>query len=207
MPSRAKACRVERCSFGRAPTRRSSPPVNAARTISDPTSIGSGPSSSSAPCRRSTPAMTRVLVPSPETLPPMALINRQRSTTWGSHAALRMVVAPRAKAAAMIAFSVAVTEASSRKSSAACSRSRAQKRSSFGAASTVAPRPRSASTWVSRRRRPMTSPPGGGRFRCPRLASSGPASRIEARTWRQAAGSGWWPLSRSARNATRSQAS
>src|SRR6478609_5190803 len=38
-----------------------------------------------------------------------------------------------------------------------------------------------ASRWGSRRRRPMTSPPGGGITARPKRASSGPASRNEAR--------------------------
>ena len=43
--------------------------------------------------------------------------------------------------------------------------------------------PRRASAWmcVSSRRRPITSPPGGGTIASPQRATSGPASRIEAR--------------------------
>src|SRR3954454_8137283 len=44
-----------------------------------------------------------------------------------------------------------------------------------------APSPEKASRCGSRRRRPMTSPPGGGRTARPKRASSGPASRNEAR--------------------------
>src|SRR4051794_26849459 len=44
-----------------------------------------------------------------------------------------------------------------------------------------APRPENASRCGSSRRRPMTSPPGGGSFARPKRASSGPASRNEAR--------------------------
>ena len=47
--------------------------------------------------------------------------------------------------------------------------------------STLAPRSLKASRWASRRRRPMKSPPGGGIFASPKRASSGPASRNEAR--------------------------
>ena len=43
--------------------------------------------------------------------------------------------------------------------------------------------------WVSRRRRPITSPPGGGTTARPKRASSGPASRNEARISRQRSGS------------------
>ena len=42
---------------------------------------------------------------------------------------------------------------------------------------------------MSRRRRPMTSPPGGGSVTSPQRASSGPASRIEARIRAQSSGS------------------
>ena len=45
---------------------------------------------------------------------PIATSRRQRSCTCGSHAAWWIVVMPSASAAAMSAFSVAVTEASSR---------------------------------------------------------------------------------------------
>ena len=46
-----------------------------------------------------------------------------------------------------------------------------------------------AFTCVSRRRRPITSPPGGGILTAPARASSGPASRKEARMRRQRSGS------------------
>ena len=50
-----------------------------------------------------------------------------------------------------------------------------------GRARSVAPSARKASRWGSRRRRPMTSPPGGGMSAWPKRASSGPASRNDAR--------------------------
>src|SRR5436190_2708494 len=43
--------------------------------------------------------------------------------------------------------------------------------------------------WVSSRRRPITSPPGGGTTARPNRASSGPASRNDARISRQRSGS------------------
>src|SRR3954454_707344 len=55
--------------------------------------------------------------------------------------------------------------------------------------SIVAPRARKASRWGSRRRRPMTSPPGGGISAEPKRASSGPAARKEARMSSARAGS------------------
>ena len=80
----------------------------------------------------------------------------------------------------MSAFSVAMTDGSSMKKS--------QALSPPGAASlyersvsTVAPSARKASRCGSRRRRPITSPPGGGISARPKRASSGPASRNEAR--------------------------
>src|SRR5947199_203933 len=44
-----------------------------------------------------------------------------------------------------------------------------------------APSCSSARKWVSTRRRPITSPPGGGKLTRPKRASIGPASRIDAR--------------------------
>ena len=46
---------------------------------------------------------------------------------------------------------------------------------------TQAPSPSRARKWVSKRRRPITSPPGGGRVTDPVRARRGPAKRIEAR--------------------------
>ena len=52
--------------------------------------------------------------PMPSISAPSETRNRQRSWTWGSHAAFEIVVRPGASEAAMIAFSVAMTDASSR---------------------------------------------------------------------------------------------
>ena len=105
---------------------------------------------------------------------------RARSWTWGSHAALPITVVPGVSAAAISAFSVAITEGSSMNTSVG--------RSPRGALSTIspshstrAPIARKASRWGSRRRRPITSPPGGGITARWKRASSGPASRNEAR--------------------------
>ena len=51
--------------------------------------------------------------------------------------------------------------------------------------------PSAASAWmcVSIRRRPMTSPPGGGTVAVPKRASSGPARRMDARIWLQSSSS------------------
>ena len=82
----------------------------------------------------------------------------------------------------MMAFSVAVTEASSRKMSAPTSLLACSVISP--SISTRAPSSFRARKCVSRRRRPITSPPGGGRVTLPQRASRGPANRMEARTWR-----------------------
>ena len=60
----------------------------------------------------------------------------------------------------MMAFSVAVTEASSRKTSTPASFSAESRK--IPSISTLAPSSEKARKCVSSRRRPMTSPPGGG---------------------------------------------
>src|SRR5207302_113031 len=87
----------------------------------------------------------------------------------------------------MRAFSVAVTLGSSRKMSAP----RSVFASSWYVAPTVisVPNRSSARKWVSTRRRPITSPPGGGRFTRPNRASIGPASRMDARIRAESLGS------------------
>ena len=53
----------------------------------------------------------------------------------------------------------------------------------------VGPQRCSAIRWVSTRRRPITSPPGGGTSAAPKRASSGPANRIDARIRSHSSGS------------------
>ena len=89
--------------------------------------------------------------------------------------------------AATSAFSVAVTLGSSRKTSAPFRR--VARNSSRWFAVTVAPSCSKARKCVSSRRRPITSPPGGGSITSPQRASSGPASRIEARIRAHSSGS------------------
>ena len=72
-----------------------------------------------------------------------------------------MTVEPGVSAAAMSAFSVAITDGSSMKKSQARSPSRPRSRYTRSDA-TVAPSARKASRCGSSRRRPITSPPGGG---------------------------------------------
>src|SRR6266566_2350216 len=87
----------------------------------------------------------------------------------------------------MRAFSVAVTLGSSRKMSAP----RSVFASSWYVAPTVisVPNRSSARKWVSTRRRPITSPPGSGRFTRPNRPSIGPASRMDARIRAESLGS------------------
>ena len=144
----------------------------------------SGAMTCSQPCRTSEPSTMRRLEPMPVMSAPMARSMRARSWTCGSHAALPMTVEPGASAAASSAFSVAITDGSSMKTSPARRRwvgPVVSSTMSGRSAVTCAPRARKASRCGSRRRRPMTSPPGGGMTALPKRASSGPASRKEAR--------------------------
>src|SRR5215212_1494640 len=141
----------------------------------------------SPPLSRSTPSMVRRLEPIPEIWAPRPTRNRHRSWTWGSQAALPMTVVPSASTAAMMAFSVAVTDASSRNIGAPRSRPTSSSRARSKLAWT--PRLRKASRWVSSRRRPITSPPGGGSRQWPVRATSGAASSTDARMRVHRAGS------------------
>jgi len=94
---------------------------------------------------------------------------------------------PRAAAAAVTAFSVAVTLGSSRKTSAP--RRPGVLSRNCSSSSKATPRRSSARKCVSSRRRPMTSPPGGGSSTRPDRASSGAASRMDARMRRHSSGS------------------
>src|SRR5215217_5948925 len=141
----------------------------------------------SPPLSRSTPSMVRRLEPIPEIWAPRPTRNRHRSWTWGSQAALPMTVVPSASTAAMMAFSVAVTDASSRNIGAPRSRPTSSSRARSKLAWT--PRLRKASRWVSSRSRPITSPPGGGSRQWPVRATSGAASSTDARMRVHRAGS------------------
>ena len=79
----------------------------------------------------------------------------------------------------MIAFSVPVTDGSSRNMSAPSSRLAEMVNPPFKV--TSAPNASNARKWVSILRRPITSPPGGGSSTWPNRASSGPASKSDAR--------------------------
>ncbi len=105
-----------------------------------------------------------------------------RSCTCGSHAALLMTVSPFAHTAAITAFSVPVTLASSSMMSAPCSPPLLHVIvKSLLLNSHFAPSASSAMMCVSTRRRPIRSPPGSGRIAFPNRPSSGPASSIDPR--------------------------
>ena len=125
-----------------------------------------------------TPVMVRILEPIPSICAPMETSIRQRSCTCGSLAALVRMVLPWASAAAITAFSVPVTEASSRKMSAPFRRFALKVKVLL--ILTFAPSSVRARKWVSSRRLPITSPPGGGSAALPVRAKRGPANSIEA---------------------------
>ena len=132
------------------------------------------------PLRLAVPWTVITLEPIPSIAAPIVTSIRARSCTCGSDAALRITVGPRVRAAAISAFSVAITDGSSIRKSHGRSpvgASRMMSRSCW----TEAPSARNASRCGSRRRRPITSPPGGGMCARPKRASSGPASRNDAR--------------------------
>ena len=131
------------------------------------------PESLAAPCT------VRMFDPIPAIRAPMDTSIRQRSWTWGSEAAFSMTVVPSASTAAMSAFSVAVTEVSSRNIAAPFSL--LAESAKKVPVSTRVPSSMSARKCVSRGLRPITSPPGGGSSTRPLRASSGPARRMEAR--------------------------
>src|SRR5438874_3921057 len=186
-PSRSNAISVARRSSGRTPSIVTAPFVTAASPRNEPISMWSGPIVKGAGRRGTPPSTVSVLLPIPSIRPPRPTRYRARSCTCGSLAALRRIVVPAAATAAMRAFSVAVTLGSSRKMSAP----RSVFASSWYVAPTVisVPNRSSARKWVSTRRRPITSPPGGGRFTRPNRASIGPASRMDARIRAESLGS------------------
>ena len=138
--------------------------------------------------------------PIPSIWAPILTSRRARSWTWGSQAAFEIVVGPGVSAAAMSAFSVAITDGSSMKILHGWSPSAGFAIRISRSPSTRAPMSRNASRCGSRRRRPMKSPPGGGIRASPKRASSGPASRNEARIRAESASSGVVDVTESARS-------
>jgi len=135
----------------------------------------------SVPFRDSAPLIMRRFDPTPSISAPIWMSILQRSCTCGSQAAFIIIVVPSARDAAIIAFSVPVTDASSRKTGTPTSLV-AEKVSVFSR-EIRAPSSWSATICVSILLRPIVSPPGGGRIALPKRATRGPANRIEARTF------------------------
>ncbi len=175
MPSRRNTGRIGQRSSPTMPSIVMSPPVTAAMPMKLPTSMCSGPIECAPPARRSTPVMCSTFEPMPWIRAPSETRNRQRSCTCGSHAAFEIIVLPGASAAAITAFSVAITEASSRCRCApsrragelvALRRSRSSRRA-----------PGRHGCAGSSRRRPITSPPGGGTLARPEARQQRPGEQ------------------------------
>jgi hypothetical protein len=115
IPSRVNAVRIDARSRGSTPSIVRSLLVTAARPMKLPTSMCSGAIAHSPPPRLCTPWIRRTFDSMPSICAPSETRKRQRSWTCGSHAALPIVVSPGARTAAITAFSVAITLASSRK--------------------------------------------------------------------------------------------
>ena len=166
----------------RCPVMRISPPVTAASAmkLADLDVVGRDRRGGRRPAARC-PCTVRTFEPMPSIRAPIETSSRARSCTCGSEAALRIVVVPGVSAAAISVFSVAITLASSMKKSQAAQAVAAPTSGSLRSTSICAPSARSASRCGSSRRRPMKSPPGGGMCASPARASSGPASRNDAR--------------------------
>ncbi len=105
---------------------RSSPPVTPASAMKLPISMWSGATWCSQPCRRSAPLTVSRLEPMPWMSAPIFTSMRARSWTWGSQAALPMTVVPGVSAAAISAFSVAITDGSSMNTSVGAQAARAR---------------------------------------------------------------------------------
>ena len=181
-PRRSKTRRIMRRSPGTVSLMRSSPPVTPASAMKLPISMWSGATSCSQPCRRSAPLTVSRFEPIPWMSAPIFTSIRARSCTWGSQAALPITVCPGVSAAAISAFSVAITEGSSMNTSLG---RRPAGRSARSRARTRASRP-------SRGTRPGADPGAGGRSRrrpaaASRRAGSAPAAARRAGTTRGSA--------------------
>src|SRR5215218_3126797 len=160
---------------------RSSPPVTPASAMNDAISMWSGETACSQPPSSRMPWTYMTFEPMPSIAAPILLSIRARSCTCGSEAALRITLEPGVSAAAISAFSVAITDGSSMKKSQASRPPSGALNRMSRLCSTWAPSARKASRCGSSRRRPITSPPGGGSTASPKRASSGPATRNDAR--------------------------
>ena len=124
--------------------------------------------------------MVILLVPAPSIFAPMPCKQAARSTTSGSCAAFSMAVVPFASVAAIIRFSVPVTETVSMNMCAPCN---------LFAVALMYPSSRSISAPIaispsickSTGLDPIAHPPGMDTSACPNRASNGPSTSIEAR--------------------------
>ena len=169
-------------------------PIIAAMPMNEPTSIMSGSILCSAPPSDATPSMVSRLLPMPEMCAPILFSMVHSCCMYGSQAALYIVVVPSASTAAMMMFAVPVTLASSSSiyvplrellrclspafsSGSACISYTLR----LSLNSKRAPRFLNPRKWVSRRRRPILSPPGSATTALPKRASSGPIMSTEPR--------------------------
>ena len=165
-PSRANAGRIETRSCGLASSIVMSPPVTAARPMKLATSMCSGAIRYSPPPSRSTPSMRSTF--ELDALDPRAERDEEAAEVLDVRLAGGVPdhrLARRRATAAMTAFSVAITLASSRKTCVprqAVGAHLVARRRSCDLGAELA---RSAWMCGSSRRRPITSPPGGGTHR------------------------------------------
>ena len=179
MPSLLKEIFSGLMSFAFTPVIVMEPFVAAARPMNEPISIKSGPMVKSAPPSFFTPSITSMFEPIPLIFAPIRFSMLHRSCTWGSLAAFVISVLPSARTAAITAFSVAVTDASSKNNSLPTSLFAVN--SNLFVTATRAPSSVSARKCVSSLRLPITSPPGGKSAALPVLATRGPANKMDAR--------------------------
>ena len=114
---RLKTSRIIRRSSALTSLIRTSPPVTPARAMNEPTSMWSGETVWSQPPSVSEPWTVMTFDPMPSMRAPIFVSIRARSWTCGSHATLPITVVPGVSAAAISAFSVAMTDGSSMKTS------------------------------------------------------------------------------------------
>ena len=162
--ARAKTRRIIRRSSGSVSLMRISPPVTPASAMNEPISMWSGPIVVRRSRRaRPAPVTGSTLEPMPRMSAPILTSMRARSWTCGSQAALPMTSRPASARRPAARSRCAMTDGSSMNTSPARRPpARASRLDVAVVRSTSAPRARKASRCGSSRRRPITSPPGGG---------------------------------------------
>ena len=180
-PSRSKACRVARRSRGSASSITRSPPVTAARPMKLPISMWSARTR----CRRATELAAPVDVQEVRADPLDVRAHRLQELAQLLHVRLARGVHDRRSPLGERRGHERVLGTGHRglveEELGAREARRAPRTCRRRSISTIAPSPASANRCVSTRRRPITSPPGGGTSARPKRPSSGPASRIDAR--------------------------